>query len=58
MSSSPRKSGALAWLQATPFALVFLLFLVLPLVLVAAVSTWRATDYELKIGTIMNIVYR
>jgi len=39
--------GPLAWLQATPFALVFLLFLVLPLVLVVAVSTWRATDYEL-----------
>ena len=39
--------GALAWLQATPFALVFLLFLVLPLVLVATVSTWHATDYEL-----------
>ncbi|MEP6873032.1 MAG: ABC transporter permease [Burkholderiales bacterium] len=36
-----------AWLQATPFGLVFLLFLVLPLVLVATVSTWRATDYEL-----------
>jgi len=42
-----KKSGALAWLQATPFALVFLLFLVLPLILVAAVSTWHATDYEL-----------
>ena len=39
--------SALAWLQATPFAIVFLLFLVLPLILVAAVSTWRATDYEL-----------
>ena len=39
--------GALAWLQATPFALVFLLFLVLPLILVATVSTWHATDYEL-----------
>ncbi len=39
--------GPLAWLQATPFAIVFLLFLVLPLVLVVAVSTWRATDYEL-----------
>ena len=36
-----------AWLQATPFTLVFVLFLVLPLVLVAAVSFWRATDYEL-----------
>jgi putative spermidine/putrescine transport system permease protein len=37
----------MAWLQATPFALVFLLFLVLPLALVAAVSTWHASDYEL-----------
>ena len=45
MSAKP--SGALAWLQATPFALVFLLFLALPLVLVAAVSTWHASDYEL-----------
>ena len=36
-----------AWLQATPFALVFLLFLVLPLVLVGVVSFWRASDYEL-----------
>ena len=41
------RRSALAWLQATPFAFVFLLFLVLPLILVAAVSTWRATDYEL-----------
>ena len=44
---SAKRPGALAWLQATPFALVFLLFLVLPLVLVAAVSTWHASDYEL-----------
>lgn len=36
-----------AWLQATPFSLVFVLFLVLPLLLVTAVSFWRATDYEL-----------
>jgi len=36
-----------AWLQATPFTLVFVLFLVLPLLLLAAVSFWRATDYEL-----------
>ncbi|CAN5895538.1 ABC transporter permease [soil metagenome] len=41
------RSRALAWWQAAPFTLVFVLFLVLPLVLVAAVSTWRATDYEL-----------
>ena len=39
--------GAGSWLQAAPFALVFMLFLVLPLVLVAAVSFWRASDYEL-----------
>jgi len=44
---SAKRPGALAWLQATPFALVFLLFLVLPLVLVATVSFWKATDYEL-----------
>jgi putative spermidine/putrescine transport system permease protein len=42
-----RRSGISAWLQATPFALVFMLFLVLPLLLVAAVSFWKATDYEL-----------
>ena len=46
-SSRPDRARASAWLQATPFTLVFVLFLVLPLVLVAAVSTWRATDYEL-----------
>ena len=39
--------GAPAWLQAAPFTFVFVLFLVLPLVLVAAVSFWRASDYEL-----------
>ena len=42
-----KRTGPSAWLQATPFALVFLLFLVLPLVLVAAVSFWKASDYEL-----------
>jgi putative spermidine/putrescine transport system permease protein len=36
-----------AWVQALPFTLVFVLFLVLPLLLVFAVSFWRATDYEL-----------
>jgi len=39
--------GAGAWLQAAPFTLVFVLFLVLPLLLVAAVSFWKASDYEL-----------
>ncbi|HEY9068210.1 MAG TPA: ABC transporter permease [Burkholderiaceae bacterium] len=55
MSSSPR--SAPAWLQATPFALVFLLFLIVPLVLVAAVSFWKASDYELiPAFTVQNYV--
>jgi putative spermidine/putrescine transport system permease protein len=41
------RARAAAWLQAAPFSIVFVLFLVLPLLLVAAVSLWRATDYEL-----------
>ncbi|HET7795959.1 MAG TPA: ABC transporter permease [Rhizobacter sp.] len=45
--STPKTFRLSAWLQATPFTLVFVLFLVLPLLLVAAVSFWRATDYEL-----------
>ena len=45
MNAARTKVGA--WLQAAPFALVFAVFLVLPLLLVAAVSFWRATDYEL-----------
>ena len=46
MSSSPHKQFS-PWLQAGPFTLVFVVFLLLPLLLVAAVSFWRATDYEL-----------
>jgi putative spermidine/putrescine transport system permease protein len=45
--SSTKPLRVSAWLQATPFTLVFVLFLVLPLLLVLAVSFWRATDYEL-----------
>jgi putative spermidine/putrescine transport system permease protein len=45
--SSSQRSGPPAWLQAGPFTAVFIAFLVLPLLLVAAVSFWRATDYEL-----------
>ena len=47
LSKSPTDRRSIAWLQAAPFALVFFLFLVLPLALVAAVSFWQATDYEL-----------
>ena len=39
--------GASPWWQAAPFALVFVLFLVIPIALVLMVSFWRATEYEL-----------
>ena len=38
------------WLQALPFAAVFVFFFVAPLVLVAAVSLWPTSDYELIPG--------
>lgn len=36
-----------AWLQAGPLALVFLLFFIVPLVLILAVSFWDASEYEM-----------
>jgi len=36
-----------AWLQALPFSAVFVVFFIVPLLLVLAVSFWRASDYEL-----------
>lgn len=39
--------GLPGWLQATPFALVFLLFFVLPLCFVITVSFWDYNDYEM-----------
>ena len=36
-----------AWLQAAPLTAVFVLFFVVPLGLIIAVSFWQATDYEL-----------
>ncbi|GAB4061781.1 ABC transporter permease [Uliginosibacterium sediminicola] len=50
MSASLKKllsRGAPAWLQAGPYALVFVLFFILPLVLIVAVSFWDATEYEM-----------
>ena len=47
IGAKPPRGGLSPWLQATPFSLVFILFLVLPLLLVAAVSFWQASDYEL-----------
>ena len=44
-------SGApAAWLQALPFAAVFAVFFVAPLLLVALVSVWPSSDYELVPG--------
>jgi putative spermidine/putrescine transport system permease protein len=39
--------GVPAWWQAGPFALVFLLFFLVPLALVLAVSFWNFNEYEL-----------
>jgi putative spermidine/putrescine transport system permease protein len=36
-----------AWLQAAPLTAVFVLFFLVPLALIVAVSFWKATDYEL-----------
>jgi putative spermidine/putrescine transport system permease protein len=41
------KNPFAAWLQAGPLAIVFIAFFVIPLLLIVAVSFWRATDYEL-----------
>ncbi len=43
-----RFDGALpAWVQAAPFTLVFVLFFIVPLVLIVAVSLWDFNEYEL-----------
>src|SRR5688572_24019919 len=36
-----------AWLQAAPLSAVFVVFFLVPLGLIAMVSFWQATDYEL-----------
>ena len=41
------RSALPGWLQAMPFGLVFLLFFVVPLVLVVVVSFWDYNDYEI-----------
>ncbi|WP_051377866.1 ABC transporter permease [Derxia gummosa] len=42
-----RVPGVPAWLQATPATLVFALFFVIPLALVAVVSFWQYNEYEI-----------
>ena len=44
------RAAPAAWLQALPFAAVFAFFFVAPLLLVAAVSFWPSSDYELIPG--------
>lgn len=44
------KQAPPAWLQATPFTAVMLLFFITPLLLIAAVSFWPLSDYELIPG--------
>jgi len=41
------RRALVAWLQAAPLAAVFVVFFLVPLLLIVAVSFWRATDYEL-----------
>ena len=43
----PSNPALFAWLQAAPLAAVFLVFFLVPLGLIAVVSFWQATDYEL-----------
>jgi putative spermidine/putrescine transport system permease protein len=45
--SSSRTFRLSAWWQAAPFTAVFAFFFVVPLLLVLAVSFWRASEYEL-----------
>ena len=44
------RTGPPAWLQALPFGVVFLFFFIAPLLLIAAVSFWPTSDYELIPG--------
>jgi putative spermidine/putrescine transport system permease protein len=44
---SPSVHAVKAWWQAAPFALVFLLFFLIPLALIAMVSLWSFNEYEL-----------
>jgi putative spermidine/putrescine transport system permease protein len=45
--TSPSRTKSFAGLQAAPLAAVFVIFFLVPLALILAVSFWRATDYEL-----------
>ena len=40
--------GIAPYLQAAPFALIFLVFLVVPLAMIVTVSFWNYTDYSIE----------
>ena len=44
---SAERRSLFAWLQAAPLTAVFVVFFLVPLVLIVTVSFWQATDYEL-----------
>ncbi|SFM29421.1 ABC transporter permease [Variovorax sp. OV329] len=46
-STGDQKQAVAAWWQAAPFALVFFLFFLVPLGLIAMVSLWNFNEYEL-----------
>ncbi|WP_077036254.1 ABC transporter permease [Pelomonas sp. KK5] len=57
MSITRKTSGIAAWWQALPLSLVFLLFFLVPLGLVAMVSFWDYNQYEMLPGfTLKNYV--
>ncbi|GGE11173.1 ABC transporter permease [Aureimonas endophytica] len=43
-----QRVGIAPYLQAAPFALIFLLFLVVPLAIIVMVSFWTYTDYSIE----------
>ena len=47
LAPSQRERGLSPWWQAGPFATVFVVFFVVPLVLILAVSFWNFNEYEL-----------
>ncbi len=47
MTASRKSQGVVAWLQALPYSLVFLVFFIVPLVLILMVSFWDYNEYEL-----------
>jgi putative spermidine/putrescine transport system permease protein len=57
LTTKTRRHRALAYLQAAPMALVFLVFFVVPLVLTLIVSFWEYNEYEIiPAFTVQNYV--